>query len=220
MENLLKEIKRKIGEEEKIVVMYSGGMDSSLLIAALQNLGCQPIPVFFDDNSAEFNLRQMPAMTSFLQPRGLWKHAIGLRFPNTYQFMGSDELGYIPGYKMTMQVMAMAVAEGINSKMVATGYIHGDDAYADELEDSILSVTRTYSKIYTPISVVSPIRDFSKSDVVRLGVHLGVDFSRTFSCKDERFGGLTHCGECILCRKRRLGFKDAGVKDPTIYANG
>jgi 7-cyano-7-deazaguanine synthase len=132
----------------------------------------------------------------------------------------NDELGYIPGYKMTMQVMAMAVAEGLGSKLVVTGYLHDNKNYLDEKEESIHSIAYLYSSIYTKIRVLSPIRSFLKADVVKLGVSLGVDFSRTLSCKDERFGGLVHCGQCSPCRKRRQGFKDAGVKDPTIYANG
>jgi argininosuccinate synthase len=68
METLLNKIKKVIEIEKgkEVVVMYSGGMDSSLLIVSLQKLNYKPIPVFFDDNSPEFNLRQMPAMTSFL----------------------------------------------------------------------------------------------------------------------------------------------------------
>jgi 7-cyano-7-deazaguanine synthase len=54
-----------------------------------------------------------------------------------------------------------------------------------------------------------------KSDVIRLGVRLGVPLELTLSCmqpEDER-----HCGRCSKCRERRDAFRDAGIVDPTPY---
>ena len=55
-----------------------------------------------------------------------------------------------------------------------------------------------------------------KSDVIRLGIELGVPLALTLSCMNPQNG--LHCGQCSKCRERRDGFADAGVVDPTRYA--
>ena len=55
-----------------------------------------------------------------------------------------------------------------------------------------------------------------KSDVIRLGVELGVPLELTLSCMNPQEG--RHCGRCSKCRERRDAFIEAGVDDPTIYA--
>ena len=54
----------------------------------------------------------------------------------------------------------------------------------------------------------------SKTDIVKLGSDLGVDFSLTYSCYK---GGEKHCGKCGTCQERKEAFELAGVKDLTIY---
>jgi 7-cyano-7-deazaguanine synthase len=56
----------------------------------------------------------------------------------------------------------------------------------------------------------------SKSEIIRRGAALGVDFSQTVSCyqPDEQGRG---CGRCDSCRLRREGFIAAGIPDPTRY---
>ena len=50
-----------------------------------------------------------------------------------------------------------------------------------------------------------------KSEVVRRGATLGVDFDTTYSCL---LGYPVHCGRCPQCRKRRMAFTEAGVAEP------
>jgi 7-cyano-7-deazaguanine synthase len=57
----------------------------------------------------------------------------------------------------------------------------------------------------------------SKSEIIRKGTELGVDFSLTHSCYDPVAGRLA-CGECDSCRLRLEGFREAGLKDPIPYA--
>lgn len=55
----------------------------------------------------------------------------------------------------------------------------------------------------------------SKADIVKIGLNAGVDFSQTWSCYK---GGDIHCGRCGTCIERREAFHLAGVTDPTTYA--
>jgi 7-cyano-7-deazaguanine synthase len=65
------------------------------------------------------------------------------------------------------------------------------------------------------IEVAAPFSALQKSDVVRLGVELGVPLAMTLSCMNPAEG--THCGRCSKCRERRDAFHEAGVPDPTEY---
>ncbi|BCU71611.1 7-cyano-7-deazaguanine synthase [Stygiolobus caldivivus] len=62
--------------------------------------------------------------------------------------------------------------------------------------------------------VITPFHTMVKSEVIKLGEKLGVDFTKTHSCI---VSGKTHCGICMPCRSRRRAFEEAKVKDPTVY---
>src|SRR5262245_45364088 len=68
-----------------------------------------------------------------------------------------------------------------------------------------------------PIEIAAPFGRLHKEDVVKRGAELGVPFELTLSCMNP--SGTTHCGLCSKCRERRDAFADAGVPDPTKYAN-
>jgi 7-cyano-7-deazaguanine synthase len=66
------------------------------------------------------------------------------------------------------------------------------------------------------IEVAAPFASMDKSDVIHLGVELGVPLELTLSCMNPRAG--LHCGRCSKCRERRDAFADAAIDDPTTYA--
>lgn len=73
--------------------------------------------------------------------------------------------------------------------------------------------------------IIAPLITYDKDKVVRLGEELGVPWIYTYSCYAghgfRRVKGKklpVHCGLCSNCKRRKLAFKDAGVKDPSIYA--
>jgi 7-cyano-7-deazaguanine synthase len=68
---------------------------------------------------------------------------------------------------------------------------------------------------YQQVRLHTPLMSLKKSEIVELGDKLGVPFSNTWSCYK---GEEIHCGVCPTCRSRKQAFWDAGVADPTIYA--
>ncbi len=66
------------------------------------------------------------------------------------------------------------------------------------------------------ITIDAPFASMDKSDVIRLGVELGVPLQLTLSCMNPQRG--VHCGQCSKCRERRDAFHDAQVDDATAYA--
>ena len=67
-----------------------------------------------------------------------------------------------------------------------------------------------------PFKIHTPLINLKKSEIIRRGVDLGVDYSMTHSCYDPDAGGRA-CGHCDSCLLRQKGFAEAGVPDPTIY---
>jgi len=66
-------------------------------------------------------------------------------------------------------------------------------------------------------SIHTPLISLTKAEIIRKGLSLGVDYSRTHSCYDPTPEGVA-CGLCDSCRLRLKGFIEAGVPDPICYA--
>ena len=66
-------------------------------------------------------------------------------------------------------------------------------------------------------TVHAPLSGMSKAEIIREGLRLGLDYSKTHSCYDPAEGGRA-CGGCDSCLIRKRGFEQAGVADPTVYA--
>jgi len=64
-----------------------------------------------------------------------------------------------------------------------------------------------------PLTIHTPLLQLSKSDIIRLGLSLRLDYGLTHSCYDPRPDGGP-CGRCDSCRLRAAGFAEAGATDP------
>ena len=62
----------------------------------------------------------------------------------------------------------------------------------------------------------TPLINMTKSDIIKTGIKLGVDYSLTSSCYDPNENG-DPCGNCDSCYLRLKGFKEAEAKDPLNY---
>jgi 7-cyano-7-deazaguanine synthase len=67
-----------------------------------------------------------------------------------------------------------------------------------------------------PFKIHTPLIDLKKSDIIKKGISLGIDYSITHSCYDPDALGRA-CSTCDSCILRRNGFIEAGIPDPTKY---
>lgn len=72
-----------------------------------------------------------------------------------------------------------------------------------------------YVGTYRQLRLITPLEWLGKAAIIRLGSSVGVRWEDTFSCYK---GDDVHCGICPTCRARRQGFLEAGIPDPTVYA--
>jgi len=73
-----------------------------------------------------------------------------------------------------------------------------------------------------PIEIAAPYARAEKAEVVARGQRAGVRLDLTLSCMNARTNGdrfPRHCGVCSKCRERHDAFLQAGVDDPTDYAD-
>jgi len=66
------------------------------------------------------------------------------------------------------------------------------------------------------MKIQAPLLYLSKSQIIKKGIQLGVDYALTHSCYDPSSRGVA-CGQCDSCILRLKGFHEAGHQDPIRY---
>ena len=129
-----------------------------------------------------------------------------------------DEAVYLTGRNLVLLTKAGVVASKHNAHRIALGPLAGNP-FPDARREFFASMSTSLSLgLDLEIKIVTPFLDWGKEDVIRRGVELNVPLELTLSCMSPA-PGPQHCGLCSKCRERRDAFADAGVADPTHYAN-
>ncbi len=226
---------------KKAVVLLSGGMDSAvvLAIAREQGFAAHALSVRYGqrhtselDAASEVatmlgaaahktvavDLRALggSALTddAIAVPTDGDGHEIGQGIPSTY----------VPARNTIMLSVALGWAEVLGAADIFCGVNAVDySGYPDCRPEFVAAFERLANLATragvegTGIRIHAPLMRLSKADIVREGLRLGVDFSRTVSCYQADAEGRA-CGHCDACRLRAVGFAEAGAPDPTRYA--
>jgi len=127
-----------------------------------------------------------------------------------------DEDVYLTGRNIILLSKAAIHCAQRGLSRIAIGPLAGNP-FPDATMEFFETMARALSLgLAQEIAIDAPFAQLHKSDVIRLGQELGVPMDLTLSCMNPR-GGL-HCGQCSKCRERRDAFHEAGVADPTRYA--
>lgn len=113
--------------------------------------------------------------------------------------------------------VAVSYAAGIGATHIFYG-AHGSDAknYPDCRPEFYKSLEETaWLGTEKTIQIQAPFCGMSKAELIKVGVNMGVPFELTWSCYLDK---EKHCGKCESCVNRKAAFKEAGVADPTEYA--
>jgi 7-cyano-7-deazaguanine synthase len=141
-----------------------------------------------------------------------------LIIPNVNEVLGDPQpLTYVPNRNMIFLSLAAAYAE---TKGVTNVYYgaqsHDMYGYWDTTPDFLERINQLFSlNRKTPIQIKAPFVNYSKTDILRLGLELGVDYSNTWSCYE---GKDLACGQCPTCAERLQAFANLGITDPLPYA--
>jgi 7-cyano-7-deazaguanine synthase len=131
---------------------------------------------------------------------------------------------YVPARNTIFLAYALAWAEVIRASDIFLGVNAIDYSGYPDCRPEFIEAFETLANLGTKAGVEgrrfqihTPLIKFSKAEIIRKAVKLGVDLSLTHSCYDPTLEGLA-CGECDSCLLRLKGFREAGIQDPIPYA--
>lgn len=131
---------------------------------------------------------------------------------------------YVPARNTVFLAFALAWAEVLEADHVYAGINAVDYSGYPDCRPEFIAAFQSVANLATkravegrPVRIETPLIALSKAAIIREGVALGVDFSRTVSCYQADPDGAA-CGRCDACRLRREGFAAAGIADVTRYA--
>lgn len=231
---------KESSETGKAVVLLSGGLDSTTVLAIARDAGydCYCLSFQYGQRQA-VELERARAVAEKLGARDhlvlrLDLDRIGgsalttdMAVPkgrSAAEMAASIPITYVPGRNTIFLSYAMAWAEvlgagdvfiGINA-LDYSGYPDCRPAFLEAFEKLAALATRAGVEKGRPLAIHAPLMHLTKKEIILKGVALGVDYSLTHSCYDPDEDGRA-CGACDSCLLRLHGFAEAGLADPVAY---
>ena len=229
-----------MGVSKKAVVLSSGGLDSSTVMAIAKSEGYEIYSLSFrygQRHSQElvsagkianaFNVKKHLVVGIDLRKIGGSALTDEMAVPKdrTIKDMEKDmPVTYVPARNTIFLSLALGWAEvlgadtifiGVNS-IDYSGYPDCRPEFIAAFEHMANLATRAGVEGKMKITIRTPLINMTKAQIIQKGVALGVDYSMTHSCYDPSPEGLA-CGSCDSCLLRKKGFLEAGIPDPTRY---
>lgn len=179
------------GLNPEVLILFSGGIDSTACLHFYLRLGRIPFGLFVDYGQRAA-AREWQAVCDV---------ARFYNVPTTrLQWQGTDKgAGLILG-RNAFLITAALMEKPTSVSVIATG-IHSDTEYADcspEFVTKMQIVLDTYEKAH--VQLAAPFLDWTKADIVQYCLMEQVPVDLTYSC--ER--GSESCGDCLSCKDREL----------------
>ncbi len=200
----------------KVVLLLSGGIDSTVLLYYLKSLGHEVSAVTFDYGQKNWKeIKMVKLLAEKTQtPLKIFK------IRNLSELAKSSLLGkepaspnqtfFVPGRNAIFLSLATAYAQSIGAEEVVYGSTLEDyNDYPDCRPEFVENFSKAMEVAYG-VKVSAPFINKSKSEIVKIGKELGVDFKLTWSCY---YSGRKHCGKCPACLKRKKAFEENGILD-------
>jgi len=215
------------------VVLCSGGMDSVTALYWAREAHTVSAAVSFDYGS-KHNHREIPLAAEHAGRLGVRHVVVALPFVEALfasaLLRGGAEIpeGHYEAETMRQTVVPfrnaifLAIATGLAESAGAAGLViaahTGDHAIYPDCRENFMAAMAAAMRAGTDagIQLLRPFISWDKGRIAAEGARLGVDFARTWSCYQ---GGEIHCGRCGTCVERREAFAQAGLTDPTAYAD-
>lgn len=232
------------GAEPTAVVLLSGGLDSTTVLAIAKSEGFAVYALSF--RYGQRHSAEIAAAKRIARRAGVREHRVididltqfggsaltaDIPVPKDRDLMPSPSAGteipvtYVPARNTIFLSYALALAEVVGSSIIFigvnaldySGYPDCRPEYIKAFEQMANLATRAGVEGGTRLTIRTPLIALSKAAIIRLGSSLGVDYSHTTSCYDPGPNGEA-CGRCDACQLRLKGFTEAGLEDPIEYA--
>lgn len=221
----------------KAVILLSGGLDSTTVLYQAIADGCDAYAISF--NYQQRHQRELQSAFVIAKKVGVSQHQV-INF-DLRQWGGSaltdDQLDlpverslaqmsenipitYVPARNTIFLSFALAYAEAIAAERVYigvnaldySGYPDCRPDYIDAMQE-VFRLGTKQGREGQPISIIAPLIQLKKTEIILLGNKLGVPWELTWSCYA---GGEKPCGLCDSCLLRLAAFDELGLKDPLM----
>jgi 7-cyano-7-deazaguanine synthase len=220
---------------DRAIVLLSGGLDSATTLALARDQGYECFALSFaygQRHDAElaaaarvarhFGVREHRTVSLDLAAFGgsaLTDPAIAVP---TAPVSGIP-VTYVPARNTVFLALALAWAEVLPARDLFIGVNAVDYSGYPDCRPAFIDAFERLANVATRAGVEgdgfcihAPLIRWSKAEIIRCGVSLGMDYALTVSCYQADETGAA-CGCCDACRLRAAGFIEAGVADPTRY---
>lgn len=225
--------------ESKAVVLLSGGLDSSTVLAIARDQGFTPYALSF--RYGQRHSIELDAAKRVAEQQGVAEHIVAdidlrmfggsaltanidvPRDRDESQMDAEIPITYVPARNTIFLSFALAWAEvlqaadifiGVNA-LDYSGYPDCRPEYIEAYQNMANLATRAGVEGSTNINIHTPLIELSKAQIIQRGMQLGVDYGLTLSCYDPGDHGRP-CGHCDSCLLRAKGFREAGYPDPAL----
>ena len=222
-------------QQEKAVVLVSGGLDSATVLAMAKSQGFHCFTLSFD-----YGQRHRAELVAAQKIAAAYPDVVHKVVTLNLDSIGGSALTdqdiavpesptegipvtYVPARNTIFLSIALGWAEVLEASRIFIGVNAVDYSGYPDCRPEFIEAFTQLANVATKVGVeggvmqiCAPLSALSKADIIRAGVALGVDYSATVSCYQADALGRA-CGRCDSCRLRREGFEAAGVSDPTRY---
>ena len=226
--------------QRKAVVLLSGGLDSTTVLAIAKDEGFLPYALSF--RYGQRHETELAAAACVASALGAAEHIVADVNLNVFggsaltadidvpkrrtdtEMSEAIPVTYVPARNTVFLSIALAWAEvieaddifvGVNA-LDYSGYPDCRPEYISAFEQMANLATKAAVEGRQRIQIHAPLIELSKAEIIKRGIGLGVDYAITHSCYDPDAAGRA-CGSCDSCLLRLKGFREAGVLDPTNY---
>jgi 7-cyano-7-deazaguanine synthase len=228
-----------MAQEKRAVILVSGGLDSTTVLAMARARGYICYTLSFDygqRHSAElFAAEQVSAACGDVEHKvvklnldsigGSALTDLSIDVPeNVAEVENHIPVTYVPARNTVFLSIALGWAEVLGAHDIFIGVNAVDYSGYPDCRPEYIAAFETLANLATrdgvegkKFTIHTPLIDLGKDEIIAAGLTLGVDYAQTVSCYQATEEGLA-CGKCDSCRLRRGGFETAGIDDPTRYA--
>ena len=222
---------------KKAVILVSGGLDSTTVVAMAKSHGFECYTLSFD--YGQRHRSELEAAQRVSSHMGVCEHKVvkldlgtigGSALTDESIDVPEEETSgipvtYVPARNTVFLSIALGWAEVLGANDIFLGVNAVDYSGYPDCRPEYISAFETVANLATKsgvegkkLSIHAPLIDMTKAQIIQTGLALGVDYSQTVSCYQANLEGQA-CGRCESCRLRKQGFEQAAVKDPTRYQN-
>lgn len=224
-----------------VIVLTSGGLDSTTCLAMASQSGFRPLYCLSFDYGQRHR-QELEAARRIAQSFAATEHRIitldlrqfghsaltdTLAVPkdrDEAEMSAEIPITYVPARNTIFLSYALAWAEVLGVRDVFIGVNAIDYSGYPDCRPEFIQAFEKLANLATkmtvsggdPFRIHAPLLYLTKAQIIRRGTELGVDYSLTHSCYDPDATGRA-CGRCDSCLLRKKGFAEAGVPDPTRY---